>query len=87
MGTLAIIGLGLIGGSMGLALKRAEPENTEVIGYDRDVDVMMRAHQFGAVKRTTPTAADAAKEANIVIICTPTISVRKVMEEIAPHLR
>ena len=87
MGTLAIIGLGLIGGSMGLALKRAEPENTEVIGYDRDVDVMMRAHQFGAVQRTTRTAADAAGEANIVIICTPTISVRRVMEEIAPHLR
>jgi prephenate dehydrogenase len=87
MGTLAIIGLGLIGGSLGLALKRAQPENTTVIGYDRDVDVLMRAHQYGAVQRTATSAAEAAQEATMVIVATPTISVRRVFAEIAPHLR
>ena len=86
MGTLAIIGLGLIGGSMGLALKRAEPENTEVIGYDRDPEVAGLALQFKAVQRTAHSAAEAVRQATLVIVAVPTISVRKVLEEIAPSL-
>jgi prephenate dehydrogenase len=87
MGTLAIIGLGLIGGSMGLALKRAEPEKTEVIGYERDPERAVQAHRAGAVQRLAPSAAAAAAEANLVIIATPIINVRKVFEEIAPVLK
>jgi prephenate dehydrogenase len=86
MGTIAIIGLGLIGGSIGLALKRAEPVNTTVIGYDRDAEVTGRAVEFKAVQRPAPSAADAVKDATMVIIAVPTISVRRVFEEIAPHL-
>ena len=86
MGTLAIIGLGLIGGSVGLALKRAEPVNTEVVGYDRDPEVTARAVEFKAVQRAAPSAAEAVKQATLVIVAVPTISVRKVFEEIAPHL-
>ena len=86
MGTLAIIGLGLIGGSIGLALKRAEPVNTTVIGYDRDLEVAGRAVEFKAIQRMTTTAPEAVKDATLVIVAVPTISVRKVFEEIAPHL-
>jgi prephenate dehydrogenase len=87
MGTIAIIGLGLIGGSMGLALKRAEPERTEVVGYDRDIDVAMRAHKAGAVQRVARSVQDAAAEANLVVISTPIIGVRKVFEEMAPYVK
>ena len=87
MGKLAIIGLGLIGGSMGLALRRAEPVDTVVTGYDRDVEVGMRAHKAGAIDRLATSAADAVRDATMVIIATPITSVRRVFEEIAPHLR
>ncbi|HEX5368283.1 MAG TPA: prephenate dehydrogenase/arogenate dehydrogenase family protein [Dehalococcoidia bacterium] len=87
MGKLAIIGLGLIGGSMGLALKRAEPANTEVIGYDKNPEVMQRAHKAGVVQGTAPTLAHAVRDATMVIIASPIVSMRKVFQEMAPNLR
>jgi prephenate dehydrogenase len=87
MGKLAIVGLGLIGGSMGLALKRAEPENTEVIGYDKDPEVMQRAHKAYVVQATAPSLARAVQDATMVIVASPIVTMRKVFEEMAPHLR
>lgn len=87
MGKVAIIGLGLIGGSMGLALKRARLQNTEIIGVDRDYSVAQRALKFGAVDRILPEAEQAAAEAGLVIVATPIINVRKVFQSIAPRLQ
>lgn len=87
MGKLAIIGLGLIGGSMGLALKRAEPADTEVIGFDRDPEVGQRAQRAGAVQRLAPSLEAAVAEATLVVVATPIISVRKVFEAMAPRLQ
>jgi prephenate dehydrogenase len=86
MGKLTIIGLGLIGGSMGMALRRAEPENTEVVGYDRSEEVMVRAHKAKVVDAIAPTLEEAVKDATLVIVCTPIVSMRKVFQEIGPHL-
>jgi prephenate dehydrogenase len=87
LGKLAIIGLGLIGGSMGLAIKRAEPINTEVTGYDRDPEVAAQALKYGAVTRLTGSVEEAVEDAAMVIVCTPILNVRRVFETIAPHLR
>jgi prephenate dehydrogenase len=87
MGTVGIIGLGLIGGSLGLALKRARLQNLEVIGYDRDRDVETRALRAGAVDRLARSAEDLAAEAALVIIATPILSVEKTLKAIAPHLQ
>jgi prephenate dehydrogenase len=87
MGKVTIIGLGLIGGSMGLALKRAQPENTEICGYDQNNEVLVRAHKARVVDTIAPSVAVAVREANVVIVCTPIVTVRKVFREIAPHLQ
>jgi prephenate dehydrogenase len=87
VGKLAIVGLGLIGGSLGLALKRAEPVNTEVIGFDRDYDVATRALKAGAVQAMAPSLQHAVRDATRVIVATPIISMRKVFEEMAPELQ
>jgi prephenate dehydrogenase len=84
---VAIIGLGLIGGSIGLALKRAEPVDTEIVGFDRDPEVGARALKAGAVQRLAPTLADAVSDATMVVVATPIISLRKVFEEMAPKLK
>jgi len=86
MGKLTIVGLGLIGGSMGMALRRAEPENTEVVGYDRDQEVMIRAHKAGVIDAIAPSLDQAVKDATLVIVCTPIVSMRKVFQEMGPHL-
>lgn len=86
MGKLAIIGLGLIGGSLGLALKRAAPRNTEVIGYDKEQEVMVRAHKAGVVDAIAPSIPHAVRDATMVIVCTPIVTVRSVFREMAPAL-
>ncbi len=87
MGKLAIIGLGLIGGSLGLALKRAEPVDTEVIGFDRDIDVGRQALKYNAISYLAPSLVKAVEDATMVIVATPILNVRRVFQEIAPHLR
>jgi prephenate dehydrogenase len=87
MGKLAIVGLGLIGTSLGLALKRADPVDTEIIGFDKDYDVAITAHKMGAVMGLAPSLEEAAADATMVIVATPIISMRKVFETIAPHLK
>ncbi len=87
MAKIAIIGLGLIGGSMGLALKRAKLTNTEVVGFDRDPQVAARALKAGAIQSAAATLQQAVSTATIIIVATPILSVRKVFEEIAPHLQ
>jgi prephenate dehydrogenase len=87
MGKVTIIGLGLIGGSLGLALKRAQPENTEICGYDANDEVMVRAHKAKVVDTIAPSASAAVKDASVIIVCTPIVAVRRVFHEIAPHLQ
>jgi prephenate dehydrogenase len=83
MGTVGIVGLGLIGGSMGLAVKKAGISGTEIVGFDRDQEVTARAQRFGAIDRAARSAAEVAAKASIIVIATPIISVEKVLREIA----
>jgi prephenate dehydrogenase len=87
MGRVTIVGLGLIGGSIGLALRRAQPVNTDIIGYDKNPEVMERAHRAGVVQGTAPTLARAVQDSTMVIVASPIVSMRKVFQEMAPHLR
>ncbi len=84
-GKVAIIGLGLIGGSLGLALKAAAP-GLHVSGYDRDGGAARKAEKAGAVDATAKSAGEAAQAASLVIVAVPILSVTEVLEEIAPHL-
>ncbi len=84
---IAIIGLGLIGGSLGLALKRAESNHLEVVGYARNPDVASGAVKIGAVDRTGDSIAAAVDGADVVILATPTLAMPEIMQEMAPHLK
>jgi prephenate dehydrogenase len=84
---MAIIGLGLIGGSLGLALKAAKLTNVEIVGYDTDTIAAVDARRRGAVDKTEPTLQRATADAGLVILATPIIAVRQVMEEMASGLR
>ena len=67
---VAIIGLGLLGGSIGLAVAEHLPE-TETTGYDADPTVRRRAAERGLVGRVCESAAEAVAEADLVILCVP----------------
>jgi prephenate dehydrogenase len=83
---LAIIGLGLIGGSLGMALKRDRGPEVEIVGYARHREVADRAKQLGAIDYAGDTLALAAARADIVFICTPVRAVEQVLQDIADHI-
>lgn len=86
MERVAIIGLGLIGGSIGLALKQAGLRDIEIAGTARTRDTLQKARKLGVIDVDEPTPADAARGAKLVIIATPILAMRAVLEEIAPAL-
>src|SRR4051794_21062855 len=94
MQRVAIVGLGLIGGSIGLGLRRWSQENgksgegaLEVIGFDTDLDQQHYAKKIGAVDRAEWELAKAIRDADVVVIATPVRATKDVFTDIAPHLK
>jgi prephenate dehydrogenase len=69
-GTAVIIGVGLIGGSIGLAL-RARRLASHVIGVGRNPVALEHAVRLGAIDRGTTDLEAAVADADLVIVCTP----------------
>ena len=84
-GRVAIIGLGLQGGSIGLAVQQYLP-GVATTGYDRDPATRARAAERGLVHTVHETAADAVREADLVIFCVPPGAMGPAAEEIASAL-
>jgi len=83
---IAIIGLGQIGASIGLALR--EQKGTLVrVGNDIELAVARRAEKMGAVDRLEINLPNLVKDANLVILALPVDQVRETLEIIAPDLR
>jgi prephenate dehydrogenase len=83
---ISIIGLGLIGGSLGLALRSAL-QDCIVTGWDRTHESGVQAQARGAVDEVAPSLAEAVRPAELVVIATPVMAVRPILEMIAPHLK
>ncbi|HET8944178.1 MAG TPA: prephenate dehydrogenase/arogenate dehydrogenase family protein [Dehalococcoidia bacterium] len=83
---ITIIGLGLIGGSIGLALKKAGLPGVQIVGHDREHGTEAVAERMGAIDKGEHNLPRAVEGAPLVIIATPVLSVREVMQQIAGHL-
>ena len=81
---VAILGTGLIGASVGLALKAARPQ-TQVVGYDASGDSLRRAQSVKAIDRRG-SLRDTLADADLVIVSTPVGAMKALFEEIAPLL-
>ena len=79
---IAIVGLGLIGGSAALALRAA---GHHVIGYARREATRALALELGAVHEAPATLA-AAVQAEVVLLAPPVLAIRDLLREMAPHL-
>jgi prephenate dehydrogenase len=71
---VCIIGVGLLGGSIGLALKRKRLAN-HVVGVGRSITKLDTAMQRGAIDQATDDILVGAKDADLVIACTPVQSI------------
>lgn len=88
MGRIAIVGLGLIGGSLGLALKKIEGQELhfEVLGIPRREETLKTALEMQAIDEGTLEIARVAS-ADIVFIATPINLILPKLQEIVPHLK
>lgn len=86
MSKIAIIGTGLIGTSLGLAIKKSGFRDIEIVGTDKERSHASKAQSMGAIDRTSGNLPSAVEDAQIVIIATPVQATEYVMEIIAPRL-
>ena len=82
---VAIIGLGLIGGSIGLAVREHMPGVT-THGYDSDADVRRRAQERGLADVICGSAPEAVEGADLVILCVPVGAMREAARSLADAL-
>jgi prephenate dehydrogenase len=83
---IAIIGLGQIGASIGLALANHQDQVT-TIGYDADGEVNRKAMKMGAVQKAGHDLKSSVKEAGIVILALPLDQIYETMQSIAQDVR
>ena len=86
MEKIAVLGLGLIGGSLGLALHQAGIAK-QISGYDSNPDATHHAWEIGAITEICDTAEKAVQQADLVILATPILAMPDLLEQIAPVLK
>lgn len=84
---LAIIGVGLIGGSLGLALKNALGDDIYITGLCRTQNSMDLAVQRGAVDMAAPDVEKIVKDADIVFLSTPVLQMIPMVQKLLPYLK
>lgn len=94
MQRIAIVGLGLIGSSIGLGLRRWSAENVrggqpalEVVGFDSNLDRQSQAKKIGAVDRTEWELRKVVDSADLVVLAAPVLALKEILGDIAPLLK
>lgn len=86
MKRIAVLGLGLIGGSLALALRQANLAE-QIAGYDADLDATRRAMERNAITHLCITAEEAVQQADMVVLATPIRAISELLMRISPALK
>jgi prephenate dehydrogenase len=81
---ITIIGTGLIGGSLGLALRKKKFPG-QIIGCDRE-SALERARARGAIDGGSPNPGDAVRGSQLVVLATPVLAIIDLIERVGPVL-
>ena len=79
---ITIVGTGLIGGSLGLALRKRKFTG-RIVGCDR-APVLTRARDIGAIDEGFTNPADAVRGSHVVVLATPVIAIIDLIERLGP---
>lgn len=82
---VVLAGLGLIGSSLGRAMRR-DGIARRIVGFDRDAGVRARSLDLGFIDEAAETAADAARGADFIILCVPPGAMAPVAAAMAPAM-
>lgn len=83
--TISILGVGLLGGSIGLATKSLIT-GCKIIGYGHRPATLSAAIERGAIDQGTTNLQQAVADCDLVILCTPVGLFRPIIQQIAPVL-
>ncbi|HEX9045959.1 MAG TPA: prephenate dehydrogenase/arogenate dehydrogenase family protein, partial [Verrucomicrobiae bacterium] len=83
---ITIVGVGLLGGSIGLAVRRRKLAR-EVAGYVRRAASLKDCERAGAVDYATTDLLAAVSNADLVVLCTPLAQMRVLTEQLLPALK
>ena len=83
---ITIVGVGLLGGSIGLAAKRRKLAH-EVAGFVRRERAIAECEKFGATDYATTDLLAAVSDADLIILCTPLAQMRPLTETFLPALK
>ncbi len=82
---LVIFGVGLIGGSVALALKKAG-STAQIVGVGRSSESLQTAVDLGVIDFASSNVEEAVKDADIILIATPVAQIPAILSAIKPHL-
>ena len=83
---VALIGLGLIASSMAHAMK-AEGLAGEIVGFAKSAETRQVAREIGFIDHAADTAAEAVRDADLVVLAVPVGAMGEIAAEIGPHLK
>jgi len=84
--SIAIIGVGLIGGSIGLGIKNKNPK-IKIVGIGRNNNHLKVAKQKGCIDLFTTDFKEGVKDADIVVISTPVKTIPEFIKQILPYVK
>ncbi len=87
MDKVAIIGLGMMGTSIGLALQKAWGGKKKITGYDADQSTQKKAEKLGAVDQTAWLLRDVVEDADLAFIATPSIKAYSLLESLGQSMK
>jgi prephenate dehydrogenase len=82
---IVIFGVGLIGGSVALALKKAG-SIAKIVGVGRSTESLQTALALGVIDVASTTIAEAIEDADLILIATPVAQTPDILKAIKPHL-
>lgn len=85
LGKVVVVGVGLIGGSFALALKKAGAAR-QIVGMGRSKEAMARALELGIVDSVTESPEEAMAGADLVLLAAPVAQTGPILASLAPHL-
>lgn len=83
---ITIFGVGLIGGSFALALKKAGAVR-QVVGVGRSAASLVRARELGIIDDISTSMGDAVAGADLILVAAPVAQTGSILTSIAPHLQ
>ena len=86
MEKIAIVGVGPVGVSMGLALMDRRLSNTEIVITSGDRNTVSAVSKLGAANRTITSMRNAVEDAHLVVLDAPISEQRDIMDTIAPYV-